>query len=56
MADDIESAEEHLSKGSSPFHQVRLRHSTVKYNIRTADLFGIARSRSMCLHEGDIRI
>jgi hypothetical protein len=24
MNDDIESAEEHLSKGSSPFHQVRL--------------------------------
>jgi hypothetical protein len=22
MADDIESAEEHLSKGSSPFHQL----------------------------------
>lgn len=56
MADDIENAEIHLNKGSSPFHQVCI-------NVQLADIFHVvlglyttARSRCMRLYEGNVGV
>lgn len=54
MADDVDAAETHLSKGSSPFHQVRLpapfRHILLEAYIRAV------RERRSYLHAGNARL
>jgi hypothetical protein len=58
MADDVDAAEAHLSKGSSPFHKVRFYAGTVRQdsvNERWA-YTSVARKGSRDIHAGDTRV
>jgi hypothetical protein len=56
MNDDLESAEAHLNKGNSPFHQVRILCAPLNALHMNTSSSDTVRSRSMHVHEGNFRL
>lgn len=55
MADDVDAAEAHLSKGSSPFHQVRSYAGTSRQDpVNECEAYtSVAREGSRHIHAGN---